>query len=200
MSEPTPVTTSTITADSGSSRNDTSTEKSPTRIHVHASSVTWRSASGSAARCSTARSANPNAASTAPHASTVVPRLPRRSPTSRLSATEASGSAGMMASIGRFTRSALQQVDLVHEHRLAQAEQVDDDGQADRDFRGGDGHDEEHEDLSVQRFQVVRERHEREVRRVEHELDGHEDDECVPAHEHAPDADREHDRGQADQP
>ncbi len=103
MSEPTPVTTSTMTADRGSRRNDTLAEKSPTRIHVHAVSVRWRSASGSVARCSTARSANANAASTDPHPSTVVPRLPSRSPASRFTATEASGSAGTIQSIGRFT-------------------------------------------------------------------------------------------------
>src|SRR5689334_22521675 len=134
-----------MTAESGSRRNETSAEKSPTRIQVHANSTTWRSASGSAARCSTARSANTNAVITEPQASTVVPRLPRRSPIRRLSITAASGSAGMIQSQGRVTRSALQQVDLVHEHRLAEPEHVDDDREADRHFRGGHRHHEEDE-------------------------------------------------------
>src|SRR5262245_23185121 len=200
MSEPTPVTTSTMTAESGSRRNDTSAEKSPTRIHVHANSTTWRSASGSPARCSTARSAKPNARITEPQARAIVPGFPSRSPINRLSSTAASGSAGMIQSIGRCTRSALEQVDLVHEHGLPQSEQVDDDREPDRHLGGGDGHHEEHEDLAIERLHVARERDEREVRGVQHELDRHEDDERVAAYEHADHADREHDRRQRDQP
>src|SRR5258708_8396797 len=164
ISEPTPVTISTITAESGSSRNETSAEKSPTRIHVQHVSTSERSCSGSPARWITARSANRNAAITAPHASTDVPRLPRRSPIRRLSSTAASGSAGMIQIQGRVTRSALQQVDLVHEHRLAEPEHVDDDRQPDRHFGGGHRHHEEHEHLPVERAHVLCERDEREVR------------------------------------
>src|SRR5689334_23773127 len=202
MRKPTPVTTSTITADNGSSRNDTSARNSPTRIHVYAVSTSTRADSGRDASVSTARSANTNAAPTAPHASHAVPRRPSRSPSSRFSATAASGRAGTIHRRGRVTRrpSSLQQVDLVHEHGLAQTEQVHDDGEPDRHFRRGHGHHEEHEHLAVHRVHRARERDEREVRGVQHQLDGHEDDERVAPDEHADDADPEQHGAQGQRP
>src|SRR5262245_17013796 len=150
-----------------------------------------RSCSGRPASVSTARTANTNARPTEPHASHAVPRLPRRSPINRFSATAASGSAGMIQSI--VLGLALEEVDLVHVHRLLETEHVDDDGETDRDLGSRDSHDEEHEDLAVERVHRARERDEREIRGVQHELDRHEDDERVAAHEHPDDADHEYD-------
>jgi hypothetical protein len=48
---------------------------------------------------------------------------------------------------------------------LAEAEQVDDDREPDRDLGGGHGHDEEHEHLAVERVHRAAKRDEREVRR-----------------------------------
>ena len=52
----------------------------------------------------------------------------------------------------------LQRVDVLDVRRLPRAVERDDDGQADRDFRGGDGDDEEHEDLAVVVGQAIRRR------------------------------------------
>ena len=62
---------------------------------------------------------------------------------------------------------------------------------------GGDGQDEEHEDLPRHVAQVARERDEIEVDREQHELDGHEqDDDVLPVEEDARHADGEQDGAQ----
>src|SRR5581483_9715228 len=61
----------------------------------------------------------------------------------------------------------------------AAAEDRDDDGQAHGGLGGSDGDDEERADVAGHVALVTGEREEREVRRVEHQLDGHEDDERV---------------------
>ena len=85
--------------------------------------------------------------------------------------------------------------------RLAGAVEGDDDGEADGDFRGGDGDDEEDEHLAVVVWKSVRsrvetgERDQRQVRGTEHELEAHEDDDDVPAQHHTGEADGEEKSG-----
>src|SRR5690606_28690793 len=75
------------------------------------------------------------------------------------------------------------------------AEQQHEDGEADGCFGGRHGEDEEHEDLAVQIAQVVREGHEVQVDRQQHELDGHEQhDQVAAVEEDAHHGDREQDR------
>src|SRR5687767_2024846 len=94
----------------------------------------------------------------------------------------------------------LQQIDLVHEDRLAVAVERDDDAEADGGFGGGDDVDEDREDLSSYGvhapavLKVAREGDEVQVRRVQDELDGHEDDDDVAARQHPRHADREEQR------
>src|SRR2546423_9959263 len=84
-----------------------------------------------------------------------------------------------------------QQINLVNEDGLAVAVERDDEAEADGRLGGGDDDDEDGEDLSgdgvhVARVaQVAREGYEVEVRRVQYQLDGHEDDDDVAAREHA---------------
>ena len=79
--------------------------------------------------------------------------------------------------------------------RLPQAVEGDDDGEADGHLGGGDGDDEEHEDLPVvvgesERGDAVTGKgNEREVGRVEHEFETHENDEEVAAQEDAGESD-----------
>ena len=71
------------------------------------------------------------------------------------------------------------------------------DRQPDGRFGRGDGHDEEHEHLPAH-SEILRQRDEREIHRVEHELDAHEDHDRVAPHEHAEHAEREEHRGEGE--
>src|SRR5215813_1177295 len=81
---------------------------------------------------------------------------------------------------------------LVHREAAAEPEYGDDDGKTDGDFGGGHAEDEEDEGLAIDGAVALPEGHEGQVRRVEHDLDGHEDDERIAPHEHA--EDEEHGR------
>ena len=63
--------------------------------------------------------------------------------------------------------------------------------QADRRFGGGDGHDEERDDLAVHGPEVAADGDERQVDRVQHDLDRQQHRDQVAAQEHAGGADRE---------
>src|SRR5688500_13973546 len=67
----------------------------------------------------------------------------------------------------------------------------DDQPESDDDLGRRDGHHRERKDLPVERVVLARERDEREVRRVQHQLQREEDDERVAAEEHSERADGE---------
>src|SRR5206468_5878217 len=98
----------------------------------------------------------------------------------------------------------LQRVELVDVDGSAAAEDGDDDGQSDGSLGSGRGDDEEHrrvpgEEASHRRVRhqrKARERQEREVDRVEHQLDAHQDDDRVAPQDHAGGAEGEQQRGQ----
>jgi len=83
----------------------------------------------------------------------------------------------------------IERPELVEVDRLAVAEDEQHDGEPETDLRGGDRDDEEGEDLAAGQpvMEVGVEGDEVEVDRVEHELDGHEDEDRVAAREHAVD-------------
>src|SRR3954471_10474209 len=87
--------------------------------------------------------------------------------------------------------SVLEEVGVVDRGRTASAENGDDDRQAHHDLCCGDNHGEEREDLTVEVAVHPRERHEREVAGVEHQLDAHEHNDRVATHEHTRRADGE---------
>src|SRR3989442_398672 len=87
------------------------------------------------------------------------------------------------------------QAGVLHVGREAPAEQRDDDGEPDGGLGRGHRHDEEDEHLTGHRLVVVREGDERQVDRIEHQLDAHQDDDGVASDQHADAADREQERG-----
>src|SRR4051794_182247 len=93
-----------------------------------------------------------------------------------------------------------QKIDLIQKDRLAVAVERDDDAEPDGGFGGGDDDDENREDLSgdgvliARQLQVAREGDEVQVRRVQNQLDRHEDDDDVAPREHARHADDEEER------
>src|SRR5262249_2052067 len=150
---------------------------------------------GARSSVSTAVSATANARATTPGATIVTRR--RALPNATANRKPTSGSAGISHSVELRITSAscivspAQDGELVGVDRRTVAERGDDDREADRGFGGGDRHHEEHDHLAVHRAELTGERDERQVDRVQHELDRHEDDDDVAAHEHADRADRE---------
>src|SRR5918998_1634983 len=92
--------------------------------------------------------------------------------------------------------SVLEQVGVVDRRRPAGPEERHDDREADDDLGGRDDHDEERHDLAVDGAVGAGEGDQRQVHRVEHQLDAHEDDDRVAPHEDADRADGEQDRGE----
>src|SRR6266852_1611348 len=80
---------------------------------------------------------------------------------------------------------------LIDIDRALQPVHLNDDCQTDGGFSGGDGDDEDREDLSLERREAMRERHEVDVHRVHHQLDAHEYCDHVPAQDDADETDRE---------
>src|SRR5437899_11176403 len=198
MSDPTPVTNSVIVDESGSTRKRKSTRKVPAWIQVkpwetfdRASGLSDRSAKNAITDAT-----NDSAISAVASQPAFSPRrLPKRSSTTAPSA----GNAGITHARSRRFRalivaSALQQIDVVGVDRLPAAEDRDDDRETDRHLGCGDDQREEDDDLTADAGQCVGERDEREVRRVEHQLDAHEHHERVLSHQQADGADREQDR------
>src|SRR5215475_1023453 len=93
-------------------------------------------------------------------------------------------------------RSIFQQARVVHRRGPAGTEDRYQDRQSHDHFRGRDHHHEERDHLAVHLAVHPRESDERQVDRVQHELDTHEDDHCVAAHEYADGADHEQDHGE----
>src|SRR4051812_5008095 len=90
----------------------------------------------------------------------------------------------------------LHQVDLGEVDRAAIAIDEQDDGQADADLGGGDGDDEQGEDLPGGRASNGAEAYQVDVARVEDQLDRHQHERAVLAGEDTVDAGTEQERGQ----
>src|SRR4051812_28769497 len=128
MRHPTPVTTSAITIESGSTRRFTSATNDPTWIHDH---TCWRITRFDEDLSSSVKSSSrptTNDAPTATDASTPESRI--RLPNAKTAIDPANGSAGI-SQITCSTRSPPQQARVVDVRGTATAEQGDDDGQAD---------------------------------------------------------------------
>src|SRR5215217_3304184 len=92
--------------------------------------------------------------------------------------------------------SVLQQVGVVDRGGPSGPVDRHDDREPHDDLGGGDDHDEERHDLTVDGAVRPREGDQRQVHRVEHQLDAHEHDDGVAPDEDADGADREEDRGE----
>src|SRR5690625_2801236 len=219
MSEPTNVTSSTNVSESGSRRSPAASESWPAETHVNRSVSTTRSAAGACRSDTRMAAPSTNAAAEAATPSQWPHRSERRPASSRIPADtsgiatssqayswdQSLGAVGAAMSargrraairVGTLIPSVPQQVDVVHRGGPAGTEDRDDDREADDDLGGRDDHHEEGEHLAVQVAVHPRERDEREVRRVEHELDPHEHDDPVAAQQHRRGPDREQERGE----
>src|SRR3569833_1272984 len=211
--EPTPVISSTKLIDNGSIRRFTSALNDPTDTHWYRWTRRVRPSAGCPSICTNAATPTTKDArdiatpSRCPHLSV------RRPPSSRIAA-PASGNAisshaadctpwaACACSCGSARRfviemsSVLQQVRVVYGRGLTASEDRHDDRQSHDDLGGGHDHHEERDDLPVEGAVHAGEAHERQVGGVQHELDAHEDHDCVPADQHADRPDREQDGGQ----
>src|SRR5436309_8841458 len=188
MSAPTPVTTKTIVMESGSTRSVASSENLPAWIQWNSRVTCSRSWSGRLRRSPSAITARMYPPATVAEANHPA-NLPSLRPKKTFTAAPARGRAGTSQMSLSTVPSAPQHRGVVDARALAAAEHVHDDRQAHDDLGRCHHHREERQDLAVQAVVHPAEGHEREVHRVQLELDGHEDDERVLAHEHADGAD-----------
>ena len=91
----------------------------------------------------------------------------------------ASGCCSELSTLNSELSLALEEVELVYIDRLHIPEEGNDDCQTHRHFRSCHGHDKKDKDLPVQRVEEPGKSHEAQIDRVEHQLDGHEDDDGV---------------------
>src|SRR6185437_7570958 len=191
MRNPTPVTTSSITAESGSESRPNGTWKVPAVIHVHSVTSLTRCAGATPSIEMRSATARPNPISTTPQPIRAMTASGSARP-NRPSATNPTSGASRMNGV-RFNILALQGVQLIHINVGAAAEDRDDDGKPNHDLRGGDRQRQKDEDPPLRRVEEVREGHEREIDGVEHQFNGHEHNQRILAHEHAERADGEQD-------
>src|SRR6516225_1490054 len=198
MSDPIPVTTRIMTADSGSSRNVSPTLKSPDVIQVNACCTIERSSGWSETSCQTAAIETRKDSRMAPHATLPETCLVNRRPRLAFSRNPTSGRTGTRSSIRRSDRrfrvSPSQAHEAVGVERLAEPEQADHDRQPDGGLCGCHGHDEEDDDLAVGGAERPAKRDEAQVHRVEHDFDREQDRDQVAPDEHAGGSDRKQNR------
>src|SRR3990170_2118557 len=174
MSSPTPLTISTMTIERRSSSSPASTLNAPAAIQVNS----VRSC-GSPVKVARAATAAANARATVPQPIQATSRRGRWPPTRPSTSQPSAGQNGIVQA-----KSATEEIHVVQVDRGAGAEDLHDDGQADHNR-------EEHGELPVHGRQVAAEGDEGQVHRVEHQLDGHEDDQRVAPHQDADYAQRE---------
>src|SRR5438132_1653979 len=191
------VTTSSIAVDSGSMSAATSTRKSPTVMKLYSGTMLRSEPARTSRKMPIATTADAPIAS---EAIGPVHCLSQRRPNSTLIKNAASGKAGMSQALW-INGLALHLVDLVHVHGRAVAVRGKDDREPDGDL-GCRDHEHEHDEHAASLIERVaraelagapREGDEREVARVQHELDAHEDHDRVAADEHTGGADEEQD-------
>src|SRR5258706_14186702 len=88
----------------------------------------------------------------------------------------------------------LQTADLININTALGLEDLDDQSQPDGNFRCSNCDHEEDEDLSTKGFDSTAESHDGKIGGVQHQLNGHENDERIAANEHTGHADGEQDR------
>src|SRR5229473_5099607 len=167
MSEPTKVTTSTITADSGSRRRPKLALNSPELIQSNTGCAIARDPGGRATSCRTARAETTKDPVMAAEAIVPAARFASLRPAPAFSRKPRNGSSGIRSSID----SPLQHRERVGVQRFPMPEQRDHDREPDGRLGGGNGHHEEHDDLPVGGAQRAAEGDKRQVHGVQHDLD-----------------------------
>src|SRR6266545_6159791 len=197
MRKPTTVTTSSITEDSGSTSAATLAWKSPTPIHSYSVTVVRSEPLRTSRNTPIATSA---ARPTATDATTPVQRCSHRRPKKPLMRNAARGSAGISQTFW-INPLSLHLSKLIDVDGRPVAIGGQNDGEPDGDLGRGDDEDEDDEDAAalVDRRESARERDEREVRRIQHQLDRHQDHDRVAPDEHTGSADEEQGRRDRDE-
>src|SRR3954453_12584245 len=200
ISEPTPVISRTNAIDRGSSSRPARTSSVPAETKVKRSTPAERFSRP--ASCRVPARPSTKAATTVPVPSRWPQRSVRRPPSSSTVA-PASGSAmssqeeasspvagsasgttlSMRCESPILGRSVLEQVGVVDRGGPSGPVDRHDDREADDDLRGGDDHHEERDDLAVDAPVRTGEGDQRQVDRVEHQLDAHEHDDGVAPHQ-----------------
>src|SRR5689334_14021184 len=218
MSDPTKVTSSTKVTDSWSTSIPASRLNEPAGTQLNRCRCAARSSPSRPSMVSqtmkpTTKAAHDMAvANSGPHlsvarppsSSTAAPSSARATSSQAYAVTPVAAAAAPSAA-ARWAREVtwwlllqLQQVGVVDRGRPAGTEDGHDDGQSHDDLGRSDHHDEQGDHLAVEVAAHPRERHEHQVGRVEHELDTHEHDDGVAAHEHRRTTDREQDGREVD--
>src|SRR5829696_113500 len=195
ISEPTPVISSTKHIDSASSCSPKSTCSPATGTQENSASWTIRSSAWRPSMSTNSTTPALNDASAARQPSR-CPQGSDRVPASNRTAAPASGRA--ITSHTRVVMAALvfQQTGFIDRSRPAGAENGHDDRQAHHHLTRGDHHGEKRHHLTIQVPVHAGERHERQVRGIEHQLHTHEHDNRVAAQQHPARTHREQQRRQ----
>jgi hypothetical protein len=98
--------------------------------------------------------------------------------------------------LNRQSFSPFHQIDVVYVDSASQSERGNSDGKAHSNFSRSYNHNEQNEYLSLDRTQVAGEGYKRQVDGVQHQFQGHENDDQIPPKHHSDDSQREEDRGQ----
>src|SRR5436190_10888732 len=157
ISDPMPVTTRIIKADSGSSRSVKSARNVPAAIHEYTRSSISRPSGSRPSSLNTPTTAMTNDARIAAQAIPPDKAFDRRRPTDAFTRNPRNGRGAIASSTARLLP--LQHPVHFRVERLAVPEQGDHDAQADRGFGGSHGHHEEHDDLPVSAAEDAAERH-----------------------------------------
>src|SRR5713226_7921433 len=190
MSQPTPVTTRSMTTVRWSICRSKPARKSPATIQVK---YCWTQGIFSGARCVNSRTASSAARKerpVEPTATALTILFGHLLPNRPLMAEPRSGSAGRSRDSSGWTLE-FEEVDALDIEGLAIARDQNDDAEADGRFRGGHDDDEEDEDLAVELVERLAESHEGEIDGVEHQLDGHEDGDDIALEDEGNDAESE---------
>src|SRR3954454_13158348 len=163
-----------IVTESGSTRRLASTRRLPTSIHGNRWNTTWRCCSSFAIRPTKVVTAAPKAPPIISVASQPAHGSPRRRPPSSRRTTPASGSAGTSQTTESASTSALEERDVVGGGAGVASHDGDDDAEPDHALCSVDDEHEEDVHLAADVVQGARERDERQVHGVEHQLDAHE--------------------------
>src|SRR5579864_8000830 len=167
MSDPMNVTTSTITADSGSRRRAKLALNSAELIQSNTRSAIARDPGGRVTSWRTARAETAKDPMMAEQAIAPAALLASLRPPPAFSRKPRNGRSGISSSID----SPLQHRERVGVQRFPMPEEGDHDCEPDGRLGGGDGHHEEHDDLPVSGAQRAAESHERQVDGIQHDLD-----------------------------
>ena len=192
MSPPTPETMSIIVLESVSSRICTSTSKSPDGEPRVRGRDLLAVAGSAAQKPKNATSAPPNARKVVSVEIQPAVRREIRPPASVIATAPPSGANEADPRAGDHRSHGARSPGRRRGH--AAPRHRDDETEADRDLRGGDRHHREREDLAVEVALLPRERDEREVRRVQHDLEREEHDQRAAPQHHSERADSEQDR------